>query len=382
MEDNQGDESKVGIDYKGLVDDVGPEDILLLDDGNIVLEVEKVEGAKIHTQVITGGVLSDHKGINKKGGGLSAPALTEKDKQDIVTAAKLKADYVAVSFIKSRQDLDKARQLMKEAGHEPAIVAKIERREAIDHIEEIIDATDAIMVARGDLAIEVGDENVPALQKMIIDKTREKDKISITATQMMESMIEASSPTRAEVSDVANAVLDGTDAVMLSAESAAGHYPVETVEAMSRICLAAESNNVTRITPKSNFDCHYEQVNEAIASSAVFLANHVSAKAIIALTESGSTARWMSRFNTDLPIFGLTRNHDTKGRMTLYRGVIPIFFDATRMPKFYVNRAAVETLVQQNFLEYEQWVILTSGDHMGIHGGTNKIKVVQVGNVV
>ncbi len=376
-----GDQTQVGIDYKDLPSDVTAGDILLLDDGKIVLQVASVEGGKIHCQVTTAGILSNNKGINKKGGGLSAPALTEKDKQDIKIAANLNVDYVAVSFPRDAQDIELARELLKEAGSTAGVVAKIERIEAVENIDNIIKASDAVMVARGDLAVEVGDENVPAIQKMIIQRTRELDRVCITATQMMESMIHNASPTRAEASDVANAVFDGTDVVMLSAESAVGDYPVETVAAMSRICQAAESK-AENIAVKGNVDRRYKRMDKAIAVAAIQLANHIDVSAIICLTESGSTPLWMSRLNTNLPIYGLSRNRDTLGKMTLFRGVIPLKFDSTGMPRFYVNREAARVLEKRQVVEQGDAMILTSGDHMGIHGGTNKIKVIQAGNVV
>ncbi|MCF6807766.1 pyruvate kinase [Thiotrichales bacterium 19S9-12] len=380
---DSGDEKSVGIDYKALPKDVKKGDILLLDDGKVILTVKKVTGNKVLTEVTVGGPLSNNKGINKQGGGLTAPALTDKDKEDIKLAAELEVDYLAVSFPRDDNDMNEARKLIEEAGWRHAsLVAKVERVEAVENIDRIVEASDAIMIARGDLAVEVGQENVPAIQKMIISKTRQQDKVAITATQMMESMITSPTPTRAEVSDVANAVLDGTDVVMLSAETAAGEYPVETIEQMSKTCQAAEQSDLVSIVKKPKANKAVERIDSAIALSAVFLANHVNVKAIISLTESGSTARLMSRINTHLPIYGLTRNQDTKGRMTLYRGVEPIDFDSTRMPRFYVNRSAVEELVKRGAVQEGDWVLLTSGDHMGVLGGTNKIKVVQVGNVV
>jgi pyruvate kinase len=382
MDKNSGDVNTVGIDYKELPHDVVKDDVLLLDDGKIVLTVEKIEKAKVFCKVTAGGVLSNNKGINKKGGGLTAPALTDKDKADIKTAAKLNVDYIAVSFPRDAKDIEYARSLAVKAGSDAGIVAKMERTEAITNMSEIIDASDAIMVARGDLAVEIGDENVPAAQKSLIRLTREKDKIVITATQMMESMISCPTPTRAEVSDVANAVLDGTDAVMLSAESAAGEYPVESVAAMTRVCKAAEESSAVHIIAKANIERKYNRVDEAIALSAIYLANHIEAKAIISLTESGSTALLMSRLNTSLPIFALTRNKATIGRMTLCRGVVPIQFDSTRMVRFYVNRAAAEEIVKCDVVKDGDLCILTSGDHMGELGGTNKIKVVKIGAIV
>lgn len=380
---DSGDEKSVGIDYKNLPKDVKTGDILLLDDGKVVLTVKSVSGNKVLTEVTVAGPLSNNKGINKLGGGLTAPALTKKDKEDIKLAAEIEVDYLAVSFPRDGKDMQQARDLIKKAGWDKAsLVAKVERVEAVKNIDDIIDQSDAIMIARGDLAVEVSQENVPAIQKMIIRKTREKDKVTITATQMMESMITQASPTRAEVSDVANAVLDGSDVVMLSAETAAGDYPVETIRHMSKICQASEESDLVRISKKKNIERQYDRADEAVAMAAVYLANHINVKAIVSLTESGSTARWMSRLNTNLPIYGLTRNNDTKGRMTLYRGVEPISFDSTRMPRFYVNRSAIDELVKRNYVKEGDWVILTSGDHMGVLGGTNKIKVVQVGNVV
>ena len=382
MDKSAGDEKSVGIDYKELPNDVKKGDMLLLDDGKIVLTVAKVDGTKVYCKVTVGGNLSNNKGINKKGGGLTAPALTEKDKEDIKTTAALKVDYVAVSFPRDAADIKYARQLLLESGSNAGVIAKIERTEAVTNIEDIIKASDGIMVARGDLAVEIGDENVPAVQKMIIRLTRELDKVVITATQMMESMITSSTPTRAEVSDVANAVLDGTDVVMLSAESAAGNYPVETVASMARICEAAENSTLLHIVSKENVTLQHDRVDEAVASAAVYLANHVDAKAIISLTESGSTVLWMSRINTHLPIYALSRNNLTLGKMTLYRGVVPIKFDSTSMARFYVNREASLELEKRGIVKCGDWMVLTSGDHMGVHGGTNKIKVIQAGNVV
>ena len=378
----EGTEKSVSIDYKELVNDVKKGDILLLDDGKIVLKVKKTEDNKAYCNVEVGGKLSNNKGINKKGGGLTAPALTDKDKEDIKVAAMLRVDFLAVSFVRSKEDIEYARKLVNEAGWNPAIVAKIERAEAIEDeaLEGIIEAVDAVMVARGDLAVEIGDENVPAAQKRMIALTRQKDKISITATQMMESMIENTSPTRAEASDVANAVFDGTDAVMLSAESAAGQYPVETVEAMGRICDAAEHSKWGHIQKKELSD--NIGIAQAMGISAINIANTIGAKGIIALSEGGNTARYMSRINTNLPIYGLSRNDITLGVMTLYRGVVPIYFDCTRMSKLYVNRSASLELENRDITKHGDVMVLTSGDAMGVHGSTNKIKVITTGEVL
>ena len=379
---NDGDENTVGIDYKELIQDVKKGDILLVDDGKIVLEVDCVKGNKAVTKVVIGGKVSNNKGINKKGGGLTAPALTEKDKEDIKIAAMLQVDFLAVSFVRDGKDMEYARQLVHEAGWRPAMVAKIERAEAVleDNLKSIVDASDLVMVARGDLAVEIGDENVPTVQKLIISTARRNEKGSITATQMMESMIENSSPTRAEASDVANAVFDGTDAVMLSAETAVGKYPVETVSAMSRICKSAEKSKYTHISKKQRIaDC--DRIDHAVSVAAVKIANDIGAKGLIVLTEGGNTSRWMSRVSTDLPIYALSRNATTLGAMTLFRGVVPIYFDSTRMSKLYVNRSACMELESRNLAKDGDVFVFTSGDSMGIHGSTNKIKVIIAGQV-
>lgn len=380
LDKEAGDEHQVGIDYKDLPRDVKTGDTLLLDDGKIVFKVKNVQGNKVFCSVIEGGVLSNNKGINKLGGGLTAPALTDKDKRDIVTAAALKVDYVAVSFPRSAADMNETRELLAKEGCHAGLIAKIERTEAVRDIDEIIKASEGVMVARGDLAVEIGEEYVPGVQKQLIQRSRELDRIVITATQMMESMIENSSPTRAEVSDVANAVLDGTDAVMLSAETASGKHPVKVIKAMDRICRAAEQNPMTRQS-KHRVECYFNRVDEAIAMASMYVANHLDVKAILALTESGSTPLWMSRIKSHLPIYALTRNIATMGKVTLYRGVEPIQFDSTKMPAAEVNAAAVDELLKRKVVEKSDLVLVSSGDHMGEHGGTNQLKILTVGSI-
>jgi len=377
LDKDSGDEYQVGIDYKALPQDVVMDDILLLDDGKIVFKVKKVEGNRVFCEVVDGGVLSNNKGINKLGGGLTAPALTEKDKRDIITAAALKVDYVAVSFPRSAADMNEARELLLKQGSSAGLIAKIERTEAVRDIDDIIKASEGVMVARGDLAVEIGEEYVPGVQKQLIQRSRELDRIVITATQMMESMIENSSPTRAEVSDVANAVLDGTDAVMLSAETASGKHPVKVIKAMDRICRAAEENPSVRQS-KHRVECYFDRVDEAIAMASMYVANHLDVKAILALTESGSTPLWMSRIKSHLPIYALTRNHETMGKVTLFRGVEPVEFDSTKMPKDEVNLAAIKELLTRKVVDNDDLVLLSSGDHMGEHGGTNQLKILKV----
>ena len=375
-----GDVEAVGLDYKELPRDVRPGDVLLLNDGLIVLTVEDVRGEKVVTRVKIGGELSNNKGINKQGGGLTAPALTAKDMEDIRTAMAFQSDYLAVSFPKNATDMEMARQLANVAGeayrHKPALIAKIERSEAIPQLEAILRASDGIMVARGDLAVEVGNAAVPALQKRMIRMAREMDRVVITATQMMESMIQNPVPTRAEVSDVANAVLDGTDAVMLSAETAAGKYPVETVEQMHQIAFEAErAEDVQLDTDFTNK--RFGRIDQSIAMGALFTAHHLGCKAIIALTESGSTALWMSRHIIHVPIYALTSQLRSERRMTLYRNVIPV-----QMPA-YNDRdtalaAAERLLVERGVLKPGDTYAITCGEPMGYPGGTNMLKVSRV----
>ena len=374
----EGDEQTVGLDYKNLPRDVRKGDTLLLDDGRILLTVSSVTASKIICLVVVGGELSNNKGINRQGGGLSATALTEKDRGDIKEAARLSADYIAVSFPRDANDIEEARALLKAAGSHAGIIAKIERAEAITNIENIIVASDAVMIARGDLGVEIGDAELPGTQKKIIKIARRFNKPVITATQMLETMTHSTIPTRAEVSDVANAVLDGTDAVMLSGETAVGLYPDKAVSAMDRICLSAEKHRSTiLVRPTKDHPLH--QVDEAIAMAAMYVANHLDLKAIIALTESGTTPLLMSRVYSNIPIYGLSRHAATLRRMALYRGVYPIPFDATPIDRRILNQAAIETLQQLNILKKGDLVIITKGDLIGVHGRTNSLKIVTVG---
>ncbi|KVE23668.1 pyruvate kinase [Burkholderia singularis] len=376
-----GNDERVGLDYKELPRDLKPGDVLLLNDGLIVLKVERVVGDEIHTTVTVGGELSNNKGINRQGGGLSAPALTAKDMEDIRTAMSLGADLVAVSFPKTATDMEMARQLANIAGApfgiKPKMIAKIERAEAIPALQEILDASDGIMVARGDLAVEVGNAAVPALQKRMIRMARESNKLVITATQMMESMIHAPVPTRAEVSDVANAVLDGTDAVMLSAETAAGKYPVVTIEAMAAICVEAEKSEQVELD-RDFLNRTFTRIDQSIAMGALFTAYHLGAKAIVALTESGATALWMSRHYTHVPIYALTPRVGSERAMALFRNVTPLHvdFDSDRDSAL---QKALELVARRGYVEHGDMVVLTVGEPMGQAGGTNTLKIVRVG---
>ena len=372
---------RAGLDYKDLPKDLRAGDVLLLNDGLIVLDVERVTATEIHTQVRQGGKLSNNKGINKQGGGLSAPALTAKDVRDIETAMACGADYVAVSFVKNRTDVEMARQLATIAGEKhgikPLVIAKIERAEAIPALREILDAADGIMVARGDLAVEVGNAAVPALQKRMIRWAREANKLTITATQMMESMIVNPVPTRAEVSDVANAVLDGTDAVMLSAETAAGRFPVEVVEAMAAIVEEADRSETVELDQQF-LNQTFTRVDQSVAYGALFIAYHLRCKAICALTESGSTALWMSRHDIDIPIYALTTSASTSRRLALYRNVQSLHFQVSD-DRDRALALAERTLLDQGLVKRGDLIVVTVGEPMNQPGGTNSLKVLRVG---
>jgi len=375
-----GDGERAGLDYKELPRDVAAGAVLLLDDGKIVLDVTAVRGEQVHTKVRHGGVLSNNKGINRQGGGLTAPALTPKDIDDIRTAAKINADYLAVSFPKSGADMYMARELLRASGGKAFLIAKIERAEAVAPaaLIDIMNACDGIMVARGDLAVEVGDASVPALQKKMIRLAREHNKLTITATQMMESMIASPVPTRAEVSDVANAVLDGTDAVMLSAESASGMYPVETIEAMHRICFEAEQTQPVQLEQEF-LNRVFTRVDQSIAMAGLFTAFHLKVKAIATLTESGSTALWMSRLNCGVPIYALTSQTATRYRCSLYRDVYPLMVKFVGHDREELLAEAEKVLVENGVVKDGDLIVLTIGEPIGKSGGTNTMKIVRVG---
>jgi pyruvate kinase len=373
-----GSQSRIGVTYKGLADDVSKGDLLLLDDGLLTMRVREVKAKDIICEVESGGVLGDRKGINVQGGGLSLPGIAQHDIEDIPRAAAMGADYLAVSFPRNADDMNEARRRLREAGSEARLVAKIERTEAITNLEEIIAASDAILIARGDLGVEIGDAELPGLQKLITTKSLEQNRLVITATQMMQSMVESPIPTRAEVLDVANSVFDGTDAVMLSAETAVGRHPQVVVEAMNRICLGAERHDDTRpSTDKLNVQ--FQRIDQAIAMAAMYMATNVSVQAIVALTESGSTAQWLSRVRSAVPIFALSPLRDSRRRMALYRGVYPI---AHNIPSTNVEVSlfeGVRLLLQQGHIKVGDRIILTMGQHTHNEGGTNSLRLVQVG---
>lgn len=373
---DEGDHTVVGCSYAELPRDARPGDTLMVGDGAVILEVTAVEGTRVRCRVTAGGELSGRKGLNRFGGGLSAPALTDKDKADIQLAAELEADYVALSFARNADDLAETRELIRQAGSRAALLVKIERAEAITQLESIVAAADAVMVARGDLGVEIGDAELPGVQKRIIALARDLNKPCITATQMMESMIDRPTPTRAEVLDVANAVMDGTDAVMLSAETAIGDYPVETIETIARICKGAERQIVPE-RASALHGSHFERADEAIAIAAIFAARHARADATITLTESGNTALLLSRSITGIPIYALSSHARTRRRMALYRGVRPVAFDSDRRPYDQVVDDALETLKNEGLLQSGQRVMLTKGDHRTA-GATNTLKFLRV----
>ena len=378
LAEDAGNQERVGLTYKNLPKDVKSKDVLLIDDGRIVMEVQEILAEEIHCRVVVGGTLSNNKGVNLKGGGLSAGALTDKDKEDLIHGVKIGADYFAISFVRNANDVHQARELLEQAGSSAGIVAKLERAEAISGAEEIIEAANAIMIARGDLGVEIGDAALPPVQKQLIRTARKMDTAAITATQMMETMIENQIPTRAEVFDVANAVLDGTDAVMLSGETSVGLYPDKVVAAMSRICEETEKQRSIRVS-NHRIDQTFERIDEAIAMSTMYAANHIGSKAIAALTETGSTCLWMSRISSGIPIFAFTRHVSTMRKIMLYRGVYPISFDITTTDAMEANKEIVDVLLERGFVADGDVVIITKGDLRGHRGGTNGLKIIKAG---
>ena len=373
-----GNESQVGVTYRALARDVNQGDILLVDDGRIILEVVSVVMLRVHCKVIVGGKLSDNKGINLKGGGLSAGALTKKDRKDLLHGVEIGADYFAVSFASSAADINQARSLLKKAGSDAGIIAKFERVEALDNAAAIIEAADAIMIARGDLGVEIGDASLPPVQKKLIKQAQDMDRPVITATQMMESMIYNPTPTRAEVFDVANAILDGTDAVMLSGETSIGMFPDRVVQAMARICEETEKQKETRES-HHRISQEFRRIDEAIAMSTMYAANHIKAKAIAALTETGSTCLRMSRISSGIPILAFTRHPSTMRKVRLYRDVYPIHFDITHTDPLEANKEIIVILLRRKLVSKGDIVLITKGDLRGRRGGTNNLKIIRVG---
>lgn len=376
-----GTTEEVFVAYPNLSQELAVGDYLLINDGLIELEVIQIEGSRIKCTVIEGGILTDLKGLNRKGGGLAARTLTEKDINDLKTAIQAEVDYISLSFVKDAEDIRHARNLIKNLGGQATpIIAKIERSEALEHLTEIIQEADAIMVARGDLGVEVGAAEVPAIQKHVIEQTRLLDKLVITATQMMESMISNPQPTRAEVSDVANAILDGTDAVMLSAETASGQFPVKVINMVNKTCLSAEKH-ASFFYQADKEACHYQRADQAIAVATMHTANHFPIQAIITLTESGDTALWISRQHSTVPIFAVSANKRTIGRLSLVNNVFPIFLDYHEFPAELLNESVLEALIQSHYLEPTGYVLLTRGKYIGTPGGTNSMEIISLNNI-
>ena len=372
-----GDTNRVGVSYPGLVNDVKSGDLLLLDDGMISMRVKSINGGLIVCEVENGGILKDRKGLNLRGGGLSLSGITEHDLPHITAAAEMDVDYLAVSFVSNAQDINRARRLLRAAGSQASLIAKIERMEAIDNLEEICDASDAVLVARGDLGVEIGDEELPGLQKRIIQTALKHNRVVATATQMMQSMIVNPVPTRAEVLDVANAVIDGTDAVMLSAETAVGKHPVKVIEAMNRICLGAE-RHFDREGHSTQLNVRFQRIDQAIAMAVMFMATNVPIQAIIALTESGSTAQWLSRVQSSVPIYALSPNEGSRRRMALFRNVYPTQHQPKGDDIDEVVGDALQVLWRLGAVAAGDRVILTMGDRMGDQGGTNTLRLIRV----
>lgn len=380
--DTPGDVHEVSVAYPNLDKELLVGDHLLLNDGLIELQVTAINSPRIHCKVVEGGVLTDLKGLNRKGGGLAARTLTEKDLRDLRTAIQAEVDYISLSFVKDAEDIRNARTLMKEYGAKPTpIIAKIERTEALENLTEIIQESDGIMVARGDLGVEVGAAEVPAIQKRIIEQTRLLDKVVITATQMMESMISNPQPTRAEVSDVANAILDGTDAVMLSAETANGLFAVKVVTMVNKICLSAEKH-ASFFYHSDPEACHYQRADQAIAMATMHAANHFPTQAIIALTESGDTALWISRHHSTVPIFAVSANKRTIGRLSVVSNVFPIFIDYHQFKPQELHQLILRELVALGCIENKGYVLLTRGRVIGTPGGTNCMEIIAVDKLV
>lgn len=373
-----GDLYGVGVDYVNLHNDININDKLLLDDGRVILRVERIEKTRIYTEIIVGGELSDHKGVNFPAGGLSVPVITKKDRQDIILAAELNIDFIAISFVRSAKDVNEIRLLYEEAGGRGKIISKIERTEAYQNLDELIEVSDALMVARGDLGIEMGFAELTGIQKEIIRKTRRKNKVVITATEMMQSMIHSQFPTRAEVADVSNAVMDGTDAVMLSAETAIGDDPIKVISTMSEVCRGAEKYILPKGRNAYRIDDAFQSIDESIAMAVMYTANHFSIKAIIAMTESGSTPLWMSRIRSDIPIYALTPHKESRRRVTLYRGVYPISCPLEDEIAALSDEAIFDLMVKNNYANEGDLVILTKGSKDGLSGSTNSMRILEV----
>ncbi|AZM48859.1 pyruvate kinase [Streptomyces sp. WAC 06738] len=377
-EDVPGDRSICGTTYKGLPGDVSPGERILVNDGAVALEVLEVRGPEVRTMVIEGGVVSDHKGINLPGVAVNVPALSEKDVDDLRFALRMGCDMVALSFVRDAGDIGDVHRVMDEVGRRVPVIAKVEKPQAIEHMEEIVLAFDGVMVARGDLAVEYPLEKVPMVQKRLIEMCRRNAKPVIVATQMMESMISSSRPTRAEASDVANAILDGADAVMLSAESSVGKYPIETVKTMSRIVVAAEDELLSRGLQPLVPGKKPRTQGGSVARAACEIADFLDARTLVAFTQSGDTARRLSRYRACQPILAFTTDEHTRNQLTLSWGVEPVLVPHVDNTDAMVDLVDAELLKLNRFREGDT-MVMTAGSPPGVAGTTNMVRVHHLG---
>ena len=385
IEPFEGTPEKIYVNYKLLAQEVTPGQNIFIDDGALNLEVEKVDGDEVHCKIIVGGPLRNTKGINLPGADITMPALSDKDKQDIAWGIQHGMEYLAVSFVKTRQDIVEVRRLIQSYGGSMKILAKIETKQAVDNIAEIVDVVDGVMVARGDLGVEIATEDVPLVQKRIIEMCRVRGKVVIVATQMLDSMIRNPRPTRAEASDVANAVLDGTDAVMLSGETASGNYPVQAVATMRRIVDKAEKDLGLWGNHKNNEQNPLElegiPVPDAVSGAAVLIAKQIKAPAIISLSRSGLTARMISKHRPECPILGVTPSQQTWRELALWWGVQPVRL--SEMSDINVAaREAITTCVNKGLLPEGELVVITAGVPVGRPGSTNVVEVLTTGIIL
>ncbi|MFJ2110714.1 MULTISPECIES: pyruvate kinase [unclassified Streptomyces] len=377
-EDVAGDKSICGTTYKGLPGDVSKGDQILINDGNVELRVVEVVGHEVKSIVIEGGVISDHKGINLPGAAVNVPALSEKDIDDLRFGLRMGCDMVALSFVRDADDILDVHKIMDEEGRRVPVIAKVEKPQAVANMEAVVAAFDSVMVARGDLAVEYPLEKVPMVQKRLIELCRRNAKPVIVATQMMESMITNSRPTRAEASDVANAILDGADAVMLSAESSVGAYPIETVKTMSKIVVAAEEELLSKGLQPLNPGRKPRTQGGSVARAACEIADFLSAKALVAFTQSGDTARRLSRYRAAQPILAFTTDEFTRSQLALSWGVEPFVVPFVNSTDAMVDLVDLELLKLQRYSEGDT-MIITAGSPPGVAGTTNMVRVHHLG---
>jgi pyruvate kinase len=377
-EDIEGDRHICGTTYKGLAADVSRGERILVDDGRVTLEVTSVEGPRVHTIVIEGGIVSDNKGLNLPGVAVSVPALSEKDIDDLRWALRIGADIVALSFVRSAHDAEDVHKIMREEDRRVPVIAKIEKPQAVDNLEEIVNAFDGIMVARGDLGVEMPLEAVPLVQKRAVKLAKRNAKPAIVATQMLESMIESSRPTRAEASDVANAVMDGADAVMLSGETSVGKYPIDTVKTMARIVCAAEEDMLAPGLPPLTERNKPRTQGGAVARAAAEMGDFLGAKFLVAFTQSGDTARRLSRYRSPIPVLAFTPEASTRSQLNLTWGVETFLGPTARTTDEMVDQVD-EQLLRIGACERGDIVVITAGSPPGVSGTTNMVRVHHIG---